>query len=189
MLKCYAAAFSRSTPVSVLLMLQKKICLVGSSAVGKTSLVARFVRSMFAEKYLTTVGVKIDKKIVTSGPQQITLVLWDLNGDDEFQRLQMSYLRGAAGYLLVADGCRHKTLETALELRQRITQTLGVAVPCVLAVNKADLRDDWEIDEATLQTLRAQGWTVMLTSAKSGLGVEETFQALTRLILGYPPAV
>ncbi len=163
-------------------MLQKKICLVGSSAVGKTSLVARFVRSIFSEKYLTTLGVKIDKKIVVAGPQEITLVLWDLNGDDEFQKLQMSYLRGMAGYLLVADGCRRKTLADARELQQRIADNIG-ALPFILAVNKADLRAEWEVDDATLAELAVCGWQVELTSAKSGEAVEAAFQKLARMLL------
>ena len=85
-------------------MIQKKVCLLGTSGVGKTSLVAQFVHSMFSEKYLTTVGVKIDKKTVPLNGTEVTLVLWDLAGDAYFQRLLSSSLRGTSGYLLVADG-------------------------------------------------------------------------------------
>jgi small GTP-binding protein len=87
-------------------MIQKKVCLLGTSGVGKTSLVAQFVHSMFSDKYLTTVGVKIDKKSMAVDGTEVTLVIWDLAGDDDFQRLQISYLRGTSGYLLVADGTR-----------------------------------------------------------------------------------
>ena len=69
-------------------MIQKKICMIGTSGVGKTSLVSRFVQSIFADKYLTTVGVKIDKKIVTVDGTEMTLMIWDLAGDDDYQRLQ-----------------------------------------------------------------------------------------------------
>jgi small GTP-binding protein len=162
--------------------MNKKICMIGSSAVGKTSLVARFVRSIFADKYLTTVGVKIDKKTVRAGGREVTLILWDLNGDDEFQKLQTSYLRGAAGYLLVVDGCRRPTLDTALDLQRRVAATLGDA-PFILALNKADLRDDWEVTDAHLAELQARGWRVLETSAKSGLNVEEAFQKLTEMTL------
>jgi hypothetical protein len=162
--------------------MNKKICMVGSSAVGKTSLVARFVRSIFTEKYLTTVGVKIDKKMVTVEGREVGLVLWDLNGDDEFQKLQMTYLRGAAGYFLVVDGCRQPTLETALDLQKRVTETIG-EMPFVLALNKADLREDWEIDADAVSELAANGWRIMETSAKSGQGVEESFQELALMML------
>ena len=87
-------------------MIQKKVCMIGASGVGKTSLVAKFVHSIFSEKYLTTVGVKIDKKTVKVGDDDVMLMLWDLAGDDDFQRLQTSYLRGTSGFLLVADGTR-----------------------------------------------------------------------------------
>ncbi|MFN6951418.1 MAG: Rab family GTPase, partial [Albidovulum sp.] len=85
-------------------MIQKKICLLGAFAVGKTSLVARFVRSTFSDKYLTTVGVKIDRKDLDLPGTPVTLMLWDLAGEDEFNTVQMSYLRGSAGLLIVADG-------------------------------------------------------------------------------------
>src|SRR5271169_437320 len=100
-------------------MIQKKICMLGSFAVGKTSLVRRFVESIYSETYQTTVGVKIDKKVVALDRVEITLVLWDLYGEDDFQKMRWSYLRGAAGYLLVADGTRRATLERAVALEQK----------------------------------------------------------------------
>ena len=83
-------------------MTSKKICMLGSFAVGKTSLVSQFVSSIFSDKYLSTVGVKVDRKSVSVKGQDVTLMLWDLYGEDGFQRVQKSYLRGASGYLLVA---------------------------------------------------------------------------------------
>ena len=99
-------------------MIQKKICMLGATGVGKTSLVSRFVSSIFSDKYLTTVGVKIDKKTVTVEARTVTLVLWDIYGEDAFQSVRASYLRGAAGYLLVADGTRQLTLDTARSLQK-----------------------------------------------------------------------
>ena len=89
----------------------KKVCMLGAYAVGKTSLVRRFVHSMFTDKYLTTVGVKIDKRQVQHNGKEVTLLLWDLYGEDEFQRVQTSYLRGSSGLLIVADGTRLSTLD------------------------------------------------------------------------------
>ncbi|MGI8957590.1 MAG: Rab family GTPase [Chthoniobacterales bacterium] len=163
-------------------MIQKKVCLLGTSGVGKTSLVAQFVHSMFSEKYLTTVGVKIDKKPITVDRTEVTLVIWDLAGDDDFQRLQTSYLRGTSGYLLVADGTRRVTLDQALELQKRVVETLGNA-PFILALNKADLAPQWEVDEARLAALVAENFTVLKTSAKDGAGVEEAFAQLARRMI------
>src|SRR5450432_1681378 len=125
-------------------MIQKKVCMIGASGVGKTSLVAKFVHSMFSDKYLTTVGVKIDKKILTIDDAQMTLMIWDLAGDDDYQRLQTSYLRGTSGYLLVADGTRQVTLDQVIEIQGRVAAAIGSA-PFLLALNKADLAEQWEI--------------------------------------------
>jgi GTPase SAR1 family protein len=79
-------------------MIQKyKICMLGATAVGKTSLVMRFTSSIFHERYATTIGVKIQHRRVQLGERLIDLLLWDLSGEDEFQSVQPSYLRGAAG--------------------------------------------------------------------------------------------
>lgn len=163
-------------------MIKKKICMLGVFAVGKTSLVQRYVRSIFSDKYLTTVGVKIDKKTVVLSGQQVDLMLWDLQGEDEFQKVQMSYVRGSSGYLLVADGTRASTLEGALRLKDQVDQEVGKA-PFLLLVNKADLIDEWELDDGQFANLSTEDWTIMRTSAKTGEGVEEAFRNLAAKIM------
>jgi len=159
-------------------VIQKKICMVGAFGVGKTSLVARYVRSIFSEKYQTTVGVKIDKKVVQSHGEEVTLVLWDLAGEDALTTVKPAQIKGASGYILVVDGLRRQTLEAAIDLQRRVTEVLGNA-PFVCVLNKADLRETWEVQPADLEPLAAQRWVVIETSAKTGAGVEELFRALT----------
>ncbi len=163
-------------------MLQKKVCMLGSFSVGKSSLVRCFVESIFDEKYHTTIGVKVDKKIVNANGEDVTLVLWDIHGEDVYQKMRMSYLRGMSGYLLVADGTRRQTLEDALALNERVVQEIG-KVPSVLALNKHDLADQWEIDSARQTQLTGEGWTIQHTSAKTGDGVEQVFLHLTEAML------
>ncbi len=163
-------------------MIQKKICLLGGFGVGKTSLVAQFVHSIFSEKYLTTIGVKIDKKSVTVDQTQVELVIWDIYGQDDFQKMRSSYLRGASGYILVADGTRRATLETAEDLRRLTDDHIG-RVPFVLALNKVDLRDQWQIESDAIEACRLAGWHVVETSAKTGDMVEGAFVTLARAML------
>ena len=164
-------------------MIQKKICLLGAFAVGKTSLVARFVKSIYSDQYLTTVGVKVDKKIVSLGDKEVNLIVWDLAGEDEFQKVSMDYLRGAAGYLLVADGTRLSTLETARLLRQRVADNIG-DIPFVFIINKNDLSAEWEIDDQAIADCQATGWNVIKSSAKTSEGVEEAFKLLAEKLCG-----
>ncbi|MBH8561335.1 GTP-binding protein [Nostoc sp. CENA67] len=163
-------------------MIQKKICMVGAFATGKTSLVSRFVNSIFSEKYYTTVGVKIDKKTIDIQAKKINLILWDIHGEDEFQKVRMSYLRGSSAYLLVVDGTRNNTLEKAFDLQTRVENTLG-QVPFILVLNKWDMTEEWEIETTEIDAVIQKGWTVMKTSAKNGLGVEEVFQTIAKKIL------
>jgi hypothetical protein len=163
-------------------MLQKKICMLGSFSVGKTSLVRRFVESIFSDAYQTTIGVKIDKKVVRAGDEDVTLVLWDIHGEDVYQKIRMSYLRGMSGYLLVVDGTRRQTLDDALALNERVIQEAG-KVPAVLVLNKSDLTEKWEIDSTRESELTAAGWNILRTSAKTGASVEEVFSKLTTAML------
>jgi small GTP-binding protein len=164
-------------------MLQKKICMLGSFAVGKTSLVRRFVESIYSGVYQTTVGVKVDKKNMQVDGKDVSLVLWDIYGEDDYQKMRWTYLRGASGYLLVADGTRKATLDKALQLEQRVREEVGV-VPFVFLINKCDLSQDWEVDPDFESQLPAKNWDVLRSSAKTGEGVEEAFAVLARKMLG-----
>jgi small GTP-binding protein len=163
-------------------MLQKKVCILGAFGVGKTSLVRRYVQSIFSDAYLTTVGVKIDKKTLAVGGTPTVLLLWDIAGEDDVSPIRMTYLRGAAGYFLVVDGTRAETLEVATSIQSRVVSEIG-AVPFMVLLNKADVQESWEISGQPLETLQGAGWGVMRTSAKTGEGVEEAFQELANRIV------
>lgn len=167
-------------------MQKKKICMLGSYGVGKTSLVARFVSSIFSESYHSNVGVKVDKKVVTVDGEEVTLMLWDLAGEEEEAQIDLSKVRDTSGYLLVADGTRFATLDVARSIQQRVERQVGRR-PFLLLMNKADLRDTWAIRESEWRKLADEGWTVLETSAKSGAHVEEAFLTLTSLMLQPQP--
>ncbi len=156
-------------------MIQKKICMVGMFATGKTSLVQQFVYSKFSEKYHSTVGVKIDRKEVDVAGTQVNLLLWDLAGQDKFQSVQASYLNGSSGIFFVVDGTRRETLTELAGLQALVAETLG-AVPAVIAINKADLDDQWQLGQGDIQALAAgERRRVLKTSAKTGDGVNDAF--------------
>jgi small GTP-binding protein len=162
-------------------MIQKKVCMVGVHGTGKTSLVQRFVHSMFSERYLSTVGVKIDRKPLELDGSALTLVLWDLAGRDGQEDITVSYLRGAHAILYVADGTRKETCDQLPELRALAREAAG-EVPDLLALNKTDLTDQWALGKRDEESL-AGAWDMVRTSAKSGAGVEEAFQRLGRAML------
>ncbi|MEZ5460998.1 Rab family GTPase [Dokdonella sp.] len=157
----------------------RKICMLGDFGVGKTSLVSRFVRQTFSENYLTTVGVKVDSKEVDYGAAKpMKLVIWDIAGKSGLDALNMSYLRGASGLLLVADGTRESTLRAAIDLLMQSRSLLPEA-QAILMVNKLDLVERWEVAPATLAELR-QTLPVLETSARLGDGVEQAFIEMAR---------
>lgn len=163
-------------------MTKLKVCMLGAFAVGKTSLVRRYVHSVFDEKYQTTLGVKIDQKSLLLDDHKIELILWDLAGEDEFIKVRSSYLRGSSGAILVADGTRGETLNTAFELKDKLESEVG-DVPLVLLINKSDLSERWNIDAYQLQLLRDAGWQIVETSARNNDNVEQAFESLARRML------
>ena len=155
----------------------KKVCMVGPFAVGKTSLVRQFVESIFSDKYHTTIGVKISKKAIQCEDQQLQLMLWDIEGVDVFTELKASYLRGAAGVMIVVDGTRPATLNQINHLVTLVRNQLE-DTPIVVLVNKADLHEEWKLESDAMETFQADGLTVFLTSAKTGDQVDEAFEQL-----------
>ena len=163
-------------------MIQKKICMVGVFGTGKTCLVQQYVHSIFSVKYLSTVGVKIDRKEVQVGDQKVTLMLWDLEGRDGTRDVSSSYVRGAHGVIYVVDGTRRDTLDQIHEIREMVTGVVG-DIPSVVAVNKVDLVDQWQLTDEDEEAVSASGLHRFRTSAKTGKGVEETFQWLAEATL------
>ena len=155
--------------------------MVGVFGTGKTSLVQRFVHSMFSERYLTTVGVKIDRKPIQLDGADLTLVLWDLAGRDGHEDITTSYLRGSHAVLYVADGTRRETCDQLPELQALVRQAAG-EVPEVLALNKSDLKERWALAAGDEQAL-SKTFDLVRTSAKTGDGVEETFLRIGRATL------
>lgn len=162
-------------------VLQKKVCMLGAVGVGKTSLVRRYVESTFSERYQATVGVKIDRKVVALPQGSVNLMLWDLQGETEQQRVRPEYLRGSAGILLVADVTRAETFRTALDLSDRAREAAPGAG--ILVLNKVDLLDGAAPDESLLAPLVARGWRMVRASARTGEGVEEAFRLLVEQML------
>jgi len=150
--------------------------MVGDFAVGKTSLTQKFVNNAFSEKYLTTIGVKIDSVELAD----TKLIVWDVAGRDSLSPINSSYLVGAAGIILVADCTRPHTLIDLAELWEVVQQRIG-NVPATIALNKCDL-SDWKVDDALIQQYESRGWNCFPTSAKQGAGVSELFESLHQKI-------
>ncbi len=156
-------------------MLRKKVCMLGGTGVGKTSLVRRFVESIFSDDYLSTVGVKVDRKVVALDDGDVTLLLWDIHGEHGSLQVLPEYLAGSSAHLVVVDAARPaETAEVALTVLERSRMTLG-PTPYVVALNKADLVDDWQAIDAAVSALGAGASAVLRTSAKTGEQVEEAF--------------
>jgi len=161
----------------------KKICMVGANRVGKTSLVRRFVESIFSEKYESTLGVRIHTAKVALPTTKVSFVIWDIHGEEWNRRILPAYYRGMSGYLLFVDGTRRHSLQTAHELADDIEKVVGT-VPFILVLSKSDLKDQWEIAPHDIASLSARAYKTIETSAKSGLGVDEAFAAMASATLG-----
>ncbi len=165
-------------------VIQKKICMLGDFAVGKTSLVRRFVEGRFDDRYLSTIGVKVSRREVALDDNTLVrLLLWDLAGSEEFTGVQGNYLQGAAGALLVCDLTRPETLQSLRRYARRLADIRPHA-PITLVGNKSDLHDRRQIGDEDLQHLAEElhaDW--MTTSAKNGENVEDAFARLARRTL------
>lgn len=164
-------------------MRSAKLCIIGDFAVGKTSTVARFVNDAFSEEYLTTVGVKIDTKLVQTAHGPLKLVIWDVAGTDELSNIELAYLRGSAGIILVADGTRRGTVDNAMRLRDDLIAQVGT-LPFVAMLNKADLSQQWEITDDDIEASREIGVEWIQCSAKTGQSVGDAIESLADVIAG-----
>jgi len=170
-------------------MISKKICLVGDFGVGKTSLIRRFVDRQFSDQYLSTVGVKISRKIVdltefsSEKTGSVQLLIWDIEGHTKFKAIAPSYLQGASGVVIVADVTRQETVE---RLPEHINLFLSVNPKgsIVIAFNKIDLIDSTELEHLIKLAQDFKQYEQILssykTSAKTGDDVDTIFYELSQ---------
>jgi small GTP-binding protein len=159
----------------------RKVCLLGDGAVGKTSLVRRYVEDNFRDEYIVSFGTKVSKKVLDLGDVELTLMLWDILGQKSDDALHSAYYKGANGALLVCDLTRPETLERLTKWRGDFLRAAPGA-KVVLVANKADL--EWRIPKDRLEAAKeVLGGSMVMTSAKTGQGVEQAFLELGRAIM------
>lgn len=173
-------------------MISKKICLIGDFGVGKTSLIRRFVDRQFSDQYLSTVGVKISRKVVDCDPitsekaASVQLLIWDIEGHTKFKAIAPSYLQGASGAVIVADVTR---LETVERLSEHIELFFSINRKgfLVIAFNKVDLVTDLELEQIVKRSPDLMNQEGVLscyqTSAKTGVYVDDMFYLLSQKFL------
>jgi small GTP-binding protein len=161
-------------------MIQKKICILGASGVGKTSLIKQYVEGIFSEKYLTSIGVKIDKKVVETDNNTVQLMIWDIEGIDRYCGFQPKYLRGASACIIVADRTRSQSLIEGTDILRMAKEVSDI--PAVLALNKNDLPSTWHWSDSELKEMKHSFSESFDTSAKTGQGVEDMFSYLAQVL-------
>ncbi len=163
-----------------------KICLVGEPAVGKTSLIRRFVMDKFDDKYLTTIGTKVSKKEVTlDDGTKVIMMVWDIMGQPSFrQMLKESYFYGANGIMAVTDITRRETLDAMPDWIGTIKSVVEKDIPTVFLGNKWDLKDSAQFGEEELRQIADMyHGRYFLTSAKTGEHVNDAFLYLAEEIV------
>ncbi len=163
-------------------MIQKKVCMLGGFAVGKTSLVRCFIDDVFSQSSRTTLGVKIDNKVVSINDTNISLTLWDIHEEDSYERVSPVYFRGIAGYLLLVDPTRPATLAHAVAMQKDVERVAG-GVPFVLVKNKVDSKSNWRIAANDMGELENAAVAVAEVSAMTGEGVSAAFESLAQEFL------
>ena len=167
-------------------MISKKIILVGDFATGKTSLIRRFVDNQFSDTYLSTIGVKISKKLVTlPSDVEVQCMIWDIEGGTESKPVNSTYFTGAHGAILVADVTREETIAHLLDYMS-ILDEKHTDIPVVIALNKSDKLSKTLLEPIVFQatqTYEKRVVKIFSTSAKTGEGVEEMFLTLAKAIV------
>ena len=167
-----------------------KLCLAGEPAVGKSSLIKRFVLDIYDDRYIATLGTKVTKKTVTIKDAQyglvyIDLIIWDVMGTRSIRDLlKEAYYHGANGVMAVCDLSRRETL-FELDSWSKAIESVAGTIPTLVVANKIDLVESREIsDEELKKYCDSRGWKSVMTSAKTGENVETAFVALGQSALG-----
>ena len=162
--------------------LRRKVCLLGASGVGKTSLVRRFVEREFDEEQRSKLPTAIVKGALELGDISLEMMLWDPAGVETWGQYNRSFISGASGLAFVVDATKPRTLDHLLEAQTRGRGFIG-SRPSVLIVNKIDLTADFAITKPQLEAAGKLNWYIAQASAKSGYNVDESFERLGKMML------
>lgn len=163
---------------------QKKILLLGDGAVGKTSLVHRFVEGVFNERYKATIGVDIFSKVVNTPTGDVELQLWDLSGQAHFSAVRSKFYNKADGALLVFDLTNKKTFENLDSWLTETKNGVGSDIPMFILGNKMDLVDLVSIqDQDVTGYANKHNWQWAKSSAKTGENVENAFVSIASIVM------
>ncbi len=155
-------------------MISKKVILTGSFGVGKTSLFNQFIYSKFSDRYLTTIGVKVNKKTLEIGGKELSMLLWDIAGEVAQDKVPTSYFLGASGVIYVCDLTRPSTYKN---LDKDIEYLKGIINGGIIKIvaNKSDLVSAEDIERIKSEIPLPID---TITSAKTGDNVNDLFHAL-----------
>ncbi len=169
--------------------IKRKVCLLGNPAVGKTSLIRKYIFDSFSDKYISTVGTKVSKKDIEIEIKKIdlkltlTMMVWDILGQSGYRSLHSMFYKGASGALIVCDLTRRETYDSLKIWGDSLTEVTG-EIPIVFLGNKKDMSDKYDFDPQSLKSISNNYKTFsFLTSAKSGLNVENAFSRLAQMIV------
>lgn len=160
-----------------------KLLLVGDPAVGKTSLILRFVEDRFDKEYKASIGVDIMSRTINIEDKVARLVIWDIASQEKFKRFRSSFYQQANGILLVFDLTRQETFENVDDWVREVREHTE-SIEMVLIGNKSDLITQRKIGSSViLEWIERHGCSYVETSALTGEAVEEAFQKLTSKIV------
>jgi small GTP-binding protein len=166
----------------------KKMCLLGDAAVGKTSLIRRYVYDIFDDKYIVTFGAKVTTKqmgLKTDDDNiDLTLIIWDILGQRVHDSLHAGHYKGAKGALVVCDLTRGETIRATEIWIKKLWESVGT-VPIILLGNKSDLPHG-DAEEDLGEIAKKLGVPCFTTSAKTGINVEKAFMSISETMIKGP---
>ena len=155
-----------------------KIVLIGDQAVGKTSLVLRYINDTFSEHYISTIGADFLIKELQLMQAPVRLMIWDLGGQEQWEGIRARYMQGSDGVILIFDVSRKQNLQSYISNWVReVKEFIGEKTPVIVVANKIDLKPQVNLKEAA-KLIKSLNYPYLETSAKTGDRVEAMFQLI-----------
>ena len=163
-------------------MRHKKVCLLGGYGVGKTAILQRYINSIFYEHYLSTIGVNISRISVPIDEKDLGIVLWDHAGESSSFGIEYRYLRGAEGFIVVADCTKASSIDLSLRLREKVLEIIPKDTPHLVLLNKVDLVEDLRLSDSIKKRFASLNVPVLKTSAKTGSMINDAFETMAKML-------